>query len=115
MLYLAYLIVQSILMGSTIDYGILFTNYYRENRRSGLSPAEALKSSYRGSIHTIMTSGMIIVFAAYLMSVLMDDPTICSILSSLSYGAVAAIFMILLVLPGVLAACDRLVVRLPRK
>jgi len=115
MLYLAYLIVQSILMGSTIDYGILFTNYYRENRRSGLSPAESLKMSYRGSIHTIMTSGMIIVFAAYLMSVLMDDPTICSILSSLSYGAVAAIFMILLVLPGVLAACDRLVVRLPRK
>ena len=29
MLYLAYLIVQSILMGAAIDYGILYANYYR--------------------------------------------------------------------------------------
>lgn len=31
--YLSLLIVQSILMGATIDYAILFTNYYRELRK----------------------------------------------------------------------------------
>ena len=30
--YLALLIVECILMGATIDYGILFTSYYREMR-----------------------------------------------------------------------------------
>lgn len=30
MYYLALLIVECILMEATIDYGILFTNYYRE-------------------------------------------------------------------------------------
>ena len=109
MLYLAYLIVQSILMGATIDYGILFTNYYRGFRRTGHCKSESLMLSYRGSIHTIMTSGMIIIFAPYIMSVLLTDPTICSILSSLTFGALAAIGLILLVLPAMLAACDRFV------
>lgn len=109
MLYLAYLIVQSILMGATIDYGILFTNYYRGFRHAGHCKSESLMLSYRGSIHTIMTSGMIIIFAPYIMSLLLTDPTICSILSSLTFGALAAIGLILLVLPAMLAACDRFV------
>jgi len=111
MLYLAYLIVQSILMGATIDYGILFTNYYLEMRKKGIGSAEALKESYRGSIHTIMTSGLIIIFAPYIMSVLLPDPAISSILSSLSFGAMAAILLILFVLPATLAACDKLIIK----
>ncbi len=111
MLYLAYLIVQSILMGATIDYGILFTNYYLEYRHSGNDRAEALRKAYRGSIHTIMTSGLIIVCAPYVMSLLLPDPAIVSILSSLTFGAVAAILLILFVLPSMLSFCDRIIVR----
>ncbi|MBR3538729.1 MAG: MMPL family transporter, partial [Eubacterium sp.] len=33
MYYVALLIVQSILMGATIDYAIVFTNFYREKRK----------------------------------------------------------------------------------
>lgn len=111
MLYLAYLIVQSILMGATIDYGILFTNYYLGFRRDGLSKADALRKAYEGSIHTIMTSGLIIILAPFIMSELLTDPTICSILSSLTFGALAAITLIVFVLPAVLAATDKLITR----
>lgn len=111
MLYLAYLIVQSILMGATIDYGILFTNYYLEKRGSSLAVADALREAYRGSIHTIMTSGLIIVFAPYIMSLLLPDPAISSILSSLTFGALAAILLILFVLPATLAVCDKVITR----
>ncbi len=58
--YLALLIVQCILMGATIDYGILFTNYYRE-QRGLLDGKEALSAAYDGSIHTILTSASIMV------------------------------------------------------
>jgi len=112
MLYLAYLIVQSILMGATIDYGILFTNYYLGYRRKGQSKADALAHAYRGSIHTIMTSGLIIIFAPFIMSELLTDPTICSILSSLTLGALSSISLILFVLPALLASCDRIITRL---
>ena len=111
MLFLAYLIVQSILMGATIDYSILLTSYYRENRREGTPIREALALSYKGAGHTILTSGLIIVLAPTLMFLLIDDPMVAMILRSLAVGALAAILIILLVLPGVLALCDRLIVK----
>lgn len=109
MLYLAYLIVQSILIGATIDYGILFTNYYLGFRRGGQDKAEALRNAYRDSIHTIMTSGLIIIVAPFIMSQLLTDPTICSILSSLTFGALSVILLIVFVLPAVLAASDKII------
>lgn len=110
MLYLAYLIVQSILMGATIDYGILFTNYYLGFRHGGQSRADAITNAYSGSIHTIMTSGLIIIMAPFIMAELLTDPTICSILSSLTFGALSVIFLILFVLPAMLAVTDKLIV-----
>jgi len=111
MLYLAYLIVQSILMGATIDYGILFTSLYLESRRIGMGKASAVRASYKASIHTIMTSGSIMVFGPYVMSLALPDPSISSILSSLSTGALSAILVILFLLPAALTACDRIIMR----
>ena len=110
MLYLAYLIVQSILMGATIDYGILFANYYKEFRRTML-PYEAVKAAYKGSIRTITTSGLIMVVAPGAMALLVDDITISAIVGCLAVGAGMAVLLILIVLPGVLVAFDKLVVR----
>lgn len=106
--YLAYLVTQSILMGATIDYAILFTDYYREKRMT-LPIMPALRKSYKNTIHSIMTSGLILILCPYIMSILMTDPTISIILKSISVGALAAILLILLVLPGLLAAFDRIV------
>lgn len=106
--YLAYLVTQSILMGATIDYAILFTDYYREKRMT-LPIMPALRKSYKNTIHSIMTSGLILILCPYIMSILLTDPTISIILKSISVGALAAILLILLVLPGLLAAFDRIV------
>ena len=111
MFFLAYLIVQSILMGATIDYSILLTNYYRDSRHAGTAIRESLTTAYRGAGHTILTSGLIIVLTPTLMFLLIDDPMIAMILKSLAVGALAAILIILLVLPAVLALGDRLVTR----
>ena len=108
--YLAYLITQSILMGATIDYAILFTDYYREKRMK-LPIWQALRKSYKNTIHSIMTSGLILILCPYIMSILLTDPTISLILHSISVGALSAILLIIFVLPGLLAAFDKIVVR----
>ena len=108
--YLAYLVTQSILMGATIDYAILFTDYYRE-KRMGLPIDKSLRKAYKNSIHSIMTSGMILILCPYIMSLLLTDPTISSILGSISVGAFSAILLIIFVLPGLLAAFDKLVTK----
>lgn len=110
MLYLAYLIVQSILMGATIDYGILYANYYKEYRKT-MDINDAITAAYRGFIRTIMTSGLIMVVAPGAMALLVDDVAISAIVGSLAIGAMVSVVLILLVVPAVLGAFDSLVVR----
>jgi predicted RND superfamily exporter protein len=109
MLYLAYLIVQAILMGATIDYGILFANYYREGRKTML-PVDAVCAAYRGSIRTILTSGLIMVIGPGAMSLVIDDVMISNIVGCLAVGAFMAIVLTLTVVPAVLVALDKWVV-----
>ena len=109
MLYLAYLIVQAILMGATIDYGILFANYYRESRKTML-PVDAVCAAYRGSIRTILTSGLIMVIGPGAMALAIDDLMISNIVGCLAVGAFMAIVLTLTVVPAVLVALDRWVV-----
>ena len=108
--YLAYLVTQSILMGATIDYAILFTDYYRKKRM--YHPIwQALRKAYKNTIHSIMTSGLILILCPYIMSMLLTDPTISLILHSISVGALSAILLIIFILPGLLAAFDKIVVK----
>lgn len=108
--YLALLIVQCILMGATIDYGILFTNYYVENRKTE-TVLEALKKAYAGAIHTISTSGLILVIVTAIVGNGFKEPTVAAIVKTLSIGSFVAIVLILFILPGVLACCDKLITK----
>ena len=109
MYYLALLIVECILMGATIDYGILFTSYYREMRAT-FPVSEALIAAYKGSIHTILTSGTIMVLITAVIGPLFGNPTIEQIVRTLSVGCASAMFLILFLLPGIIALCDRAVI-----
>lgn len=112
--YLALLIVQCILMGATIDYGILFTSYYIERRKThGLQAA--LTAAYEGSIHTILTSGLIMILVTGFLGKLFENPTVGQICETISKGAVCATLLILFVLPGVLAVFDRWICRQPKQ
>ena len=98
-------------MGATIDYAILYTTNYREARRShGIRCS--VGEAYRNSIRTIAMSGSILVLVCFLLGMTAGGVTgqICLVISE---GATASVILVLLVLPGLLAALDRLVV--PRK
>ena len=108
--YLALLIVQSILMGATIDYGILYTNYYLESRRT-MDVKDALIAAYDGSIHTILTSGLILILVTGLVGNLFTNPTIGQICQTISTGSLCASLLILFMLPAILALMDKIIVR----
>jgi hypothetical protein len=110
MFYLALLIVQCILMGATIDWGILFASYYRETRPR-MSRREALTAAYNGSIHTILTSGLVVILVTGSVGSLFENPTIGQICLTVAKGALCAAILIIFVLPGVIAAFDKLISR----
>ena len=108
MFYLALLMVQCILMGATIDYAILYTSYYREHRQRG-DLQEAIRGAYDGSLHTILTSALIMIVAAGILGFVFANPAIGEICLMISRGAISATLIIVFILPGMLAALDRFV------
>ena len=108
--YLALLVVQSILMGATIDYGIVFCNFYHDSRKTADVKA-SLKNAYEGSIHTIMTSGAILVFCLASLGIFATAVMVSEVCMTLFLGVVIALLLILLVLPGLVACSDRAVIR----
>ena len=106
MYFLAIVIVQCILMGATVDYAILMTNYYREIRQ--VSPKrEALRETYEKSVHTILTSALFMIIVTGVIGFSPVEPTIGQICQSISLGALSATVLVLFVLPGMLSALDR--------
>ena len=119
MQYLALLIVQSIMMGATIDYAIIYTTYYIENRTTaadssigtGLDPRQAIRAAYKGSLQTILTSATILIAAVGLISFAFADPSVRQICRILSVGSLIATVLVIFILPAVLACLDRIVIR----
>ena len=56
-----------------------------------------------------MTSGLILTLGPYVMSHMISDRMVAMILRPLSFGALAAILVILFILPGMIIICDRFV------
>lgn len=107
--FIALLIVQSILMGATIDYAILYTSYYIEHRRN-MNKKEAVINSYNKSINTILTSASILIIVTFIVGIFTSGIT-SKICKTLSQGTLCSALLILILLPAVLAACDKLVVK----
>jgi predicted RND superfamily exporter protein len=107
--FLAILIVQSILMGATIDYAIVYSSYYLEERRtSGIR--DAMKNSYAKAIGTIMTSASILIICT-LMVGMFANGIVGSICKSICIGTIFSTLLILFVVPAMTAVFDRFVVR----
>lgn len=107
--FISLIIVQAILMGATIDYAIVFTSYYRESREKHDVKTSIIKA-YNKSIHTIISSSSILIIVTLIVSNFADAIS-AKICETISQGAVAATLLVLLVLPGTLAAADKIICR----
>ncbi len=107
--YIALLIVQSILMGATIDYAILYTSYYIEHRKT-MDVKNAIINSYNKSIHTILTSASILIIVTLIVGHFSSAIT-SMICKTISEGALCSAILIILLLPAVIAAVDKIVIK----
>lgn len=107
--YLALIIVQAILMGATIDYAILYTEYYRKIR-TRKNVRDSVISAYKGSIMTILTSSSILIGITLVVGLVVKDPTISQVCLTISKGSFFATLLVIFVLPALLVITDRFVV-----
>ena len=109
--FISYLICLSIQMGATIDYGILLSDQYRSLRCSGLSVQDALTGALKKALPTIMTSGVILITAGYIIGKKSSIYYISSIGLLISRGALISALLVLTLLPALLTLCDRWIIK----
>ena len=103
--YIALILVQCILMGATIDYGILLFDHYKEMRRH-MEKMEAAAEAMNRSIKTILTSSLILTGTCLTVSALMTQEIISQTCLILAYGAVCSVILVIFILPAVLLLLD---------
>ena len=111
--FIALIIVQSILMGATIDYAILFTSYYVENRSYfKMNIRDALINTYNRSINAILTSASILIIVTAIVGNF-ATAIAAAVCQAISLGTFCATLIILILLPALLATLDRFVIKKP--
>ena len=105
--FMCYLICLSIQMGATIDYGILLSDQYRSFRRGGMEVKEALQEALSRALPTVLTSGIILITAGFIIGVQCSIYYISSIGLLISRGAAMSVLLVLTLLPALLALFDR--------
>ncbi len=107
--YIAYLIISSIQLGATVDYAILMTDRYRENRQS-LKKKEAVIQTISDVTVSILTSGSTLAVVGLLMGYLSTNQLLAQLGMFIGRGALLSLAIVFFVLPGLLFLMDRLAV-----
>jgi len=113
MYFLALIIVQGMLIGSMVDYGIVMSNYYMEVRTE-LSIKETIPTLFKKALPTILTSGTIMIMISFIIGAITDD-SISTIIFTLGVGTLTSLILIIFVLPSLLTVFDRFAVAKIRK
>ena len=108
MMFLGYLIVSSIELGATIDYAILMTNNYLDARKEN-DKHKASHIAVSKSIPSIITSGGILVCAAYLIKGCSTINAVSEIGDLIGRGALISMFLVIFFLPHILTLFDKLI------
>lgn len=108
--YLAYLIVGSIQLGSTVDYAILMTNRYLEFR-SGLVKQEAIQQTISSVTVSILTSGTALVIVGYLLAYITSHGVLQELGLLIGRGTLMSMAIVFFVLPGLLYLLDTFIER----
>ena len=114
MFFMSYIVTTCILMGATIDYGILMSTNYLNSRQT-LGKKDALCSAMAAAMPTIFTSGLILMICGFVIGFIASQNAISTVGILLGKGTLVSILMITLVLPSVLYLCDAFSLKLSMK
>jgi predicted RND superfamily exporter protein len=104
--YIGFLIINTVQLGATVDYAILFTDNYRMNRQA-MPVRPALAKTLGDTFFSILVSASILAFAGFVLY-LTSTQDIVSILGLLLFrGTLLSFFLVVTFLPGALLILDK--------
>ena len=109
--YIGYLIISSIQLGATIDYGILFTDRYREYRKQ-MGKKRAAMKTIQSCTMSILTSASILTVSGIVLGTVSTNGVLSQLGILIGRGAVISFILVIFVLPGLLMIFDKLIEKL---
>ncbi|MBQ6230226.1 MAG: MMPL family transporter [Eubacterium sp.] len=100
--FVASIVIGTIQLGSTVDYGILMTNKFKEARLSGLNGKDAAEAALKGSINSIIVSALTFFAATFGVGMYSEIDMISSLCILMARGAIISMAVVILILPAFL-------------
>lgn len=112
--FMSYIVTTCILMGATIDYGILMSSNYVAHRQTN-DRATALRLSVEAAMPTVFSSGLILTVCGFVIHFISSQNSISTVGLLIGIGTICSVVMITVVLPSVLYLLDAFVLKLSIK
>ena len=104
------ILISTIQLGATVDYAILMTTRYKQNRLSCMGKKEAVEKAVSSAAQSILVSGLGFFAATYGVGLYSNVDIISSMCRLIARGALLSVAVVLLLLPAVLLLLDKLIV-----
>lgn len=107
--FIASIVIGTIQLGATIDYAILITTKYINNRKDGNNKQEAISNALETSIGSIIVSGLCFFGATFGVGAYSQIEMIGSLCTLMSRGAIISMVCVITILPSFLMVFDKIV------
>lgn len=108
--FIASIVIGTIQLGSTVDYAILMTNKYKDQRYAGVDKVTAVTRALEESMNSIFVSALTFFAATFGVGMYSDIDMISALCILMARGALISMVVVILLLPAVLRVFDKLII-----
>ena len=108
MMYLGFIVVSCLQLGATIDYSIVMTYHYLDQRKRH-DKVTASQKATAASMLPILTSGLILAVAGYGLYFLSSVTALADLGRLVARGALLSMFMVIALLPNLFIWSDKMI------
>ena len=107
--FIAPICISTIQLGATVDYAILMTTRYKQERYEGRDKREAVTNALKVSLPSIIVSAMGLFSATFGVALYSDVDIISSLCDLMARGAIVSMFAVILFLPAMFMLFDKVI------
>lgn len=107
--FIAPICISTIQLGATVDYAILMTTRYKQERYEGKDKREAVTNALKVSIPSIIVSAMGLFSSTFGVALYSDVDIISSLCDLMARGAIVSMFAVILFLPAMFMLFDKVI------
>lgn len=109
--FIASIVIGTIQLGATIDYAILMSTKYLEERKKTKDKFKAMKKTLELTTSSIIVSALCFFSATFAVAAYSKIDMIGAICQLLSRGAIISMLIVVLILPSLILVFDKLIIK----